>query len=422
MYMDVRRRLLAAALALPLLAVAPGTPGVAAPETGNAAPAPDLTDDTVATGIFPAYTRFNVPAEDGTRDRTIEDEIVALADGVPAGSYIRGAMYSWTSPVVADALARAAARGVVVRVVVDREGEDDVNLDPANAAIRQLRAANLDDLTFCGTSSAAVAGSSACIANHSNSINHNKFFTFSTSGAMKRVVLMTSQNLTFSQNNLFNNAVVVHEDYDLYDHFTRYFNLMRAEDKDNAFFAAADGYYKSPTTGVTVYHSPRASGDTVENVLSYVTTYESGCSVEVAQAAFTNPRTAVATELLRIAKLGCQVRVVYGAMGDRVYSILRGSSKVQLKKYWDAETSNYDGRVVTVHSKYLVVKGNYNGTGGRTIVFTGSHNLTGPSLVDHDETFVKVEQPAVSADYRANFATLWSRARCVNPDNGSCSY
>ncbi|MFU8850146.1 phospholipase D-like domain-containing protein [Micromonospora sp. SL1-18] len=420
--MNLRRCLLAAALALPLLAVAPGTPGVAAAGTGSAAAAPDLTDDAAVTATFPAYTRFNVPADDATRDRTIEDEIVALADGVPAGSYIRGAMYSWSSPVVADALARAAARGVVVRVVLDREGEGGVNLDRTNAAIQKLRAAKLDDLVFCGTSSASVAGSSACIANHTNSINHNKFFTFSTSGTMKRVVLITSQNLTFSQNNLFNNAVVVHEDYDLYDHFTRYFNVMRAESKNNNFFSAADGYYKSPTTGVTVYHSPRASGDTVENVLSYVTTFESGCIVEVAQASFTNPRTAVASELLRIARLGCQVRVVYGTMGDRVYSILRGSSNVQLKKYWDAETTNYDGRVVTVHSKYLVVKGNYNGTGGRTIVFTGSHNLSGPSLVDHDETFVKVENPGVSAGYRANFATLWSRAKCVNPANGSCIY
>ncbi|MGW4500589.1 phospholipase D-like domain-containing protein [Micromonospora sp. NPDC004336] len=419
--MNLRRCLLAAALALPILAVVPGAPVVAAPGATSVS-APDLADDTAVTSTFPAYTRFNVPAEDGSRDRVIEDEIVALADGVSAGSYIRGAMYSWTSPVVADALARAAARGVVVRLVVDREGEDGVNLDSANAAIKKLRVANLDDLVFCGTSSASVAGSSACVANHSSSINHNKFFTFSTSGTMKRVVLITSQNLTFTQNNLFNNALVVHEDYDLYDHFTRYFNLMRAQDKDNNFFSASDGYYKSPNTGVTVYHSPRSSGDTVKNVLSYVTKYESGCVVEVAQASFTNPRTAVANELLRIAKLGCQVRVVFGQMGDRVYAILRGSSNVQLKKYWDAEAGNYDGRVVTVHSKYLVVKGNYNGTGGRSIVFTGSHNLTGPSLLDHDETFVKIEQPTVSANYRANFATLWSRAKCVDPSNGTCAY
>ncbi|GAB2955089.1 hypothetical protein GCM10027280_49350 [Micromonospora polyrhachis] len=393
------------------------TTAVAAPAgVAEAAETPEMA------ATFSAYTRFNVPADNGTRDRTIEDEIVALTDAVPTGSYIRGAMFSWTSPVVAEALARAAARGVVVRLVIDREGAGNVNLDPANAAIRTLKAANLDDLVFCGSSSSSVTGSSGCVANFSNSINHNKFFTFSTSGTKKRVVLLASQNLTFSQNNQFNNAVVVHEDYDLYDHFTRYFNEMRAQRKDNDFFTAADGYYKSPNTAVTLYHSPRASGDTARNVLSYVTRYESGCSVEVAQAMFTDPRALVATELLRIARLGCQVRIVYGSMGADVHGTLRGSTNVSMKKYYDAESDNYDGRVVTVHSKYLVVKGNYNGTPGRTIVFTGSHNLTGPSLRNHDETFVKIEHPTVSADYRANFATLWSRAKCVNPDNGSCAY
>ncbi len=418
---------MAATLVLALLAGVPGAaaepPAPAEPEAVAAAePAePEAVADSLAPASFAAYTRFNVPSEDATRDRAIEDEIVALTDAVPSGSYIRGAMFSWTSPVVAEALARAAARGVVVRVVVDREGAENVNLDPANAAISTLRSAGLDDLVFCGSSAASVAGSSACVANkRSTSINHNKFFTFSTSGSRKRVVLVTSQNLTFSQNNQFNNAVVVHEDYDLYDHFTRYFNELRAERKNNDFYSAPDGYYKSPTTAVTVYHSPRASGDTARNVLSYVTRYESGCSVEVAQAMFTDPRTAVADELLRIARLGCQVRVVYGSMGDEVRAILTRSANVSMKKYHDAETGNHDGRVVTVHSKYLVVKGNYNGTAGRTIVFTGSHNLTGPSLVDHDETFVKIEHPTVSADFRANFATLWSRAKCVNPDNGSC--
>lgn len=274
-----------------------------------------------AQAAFSAYARFNVPAEDGTRDRTIEQELVALADAVPSGAYIRGVMYSWTSPPVAEALVRAAARGAVVRVVVDRSGASGVNAAPDNEAIRILRAGNLDDLVFCGTSSSTVSGSSACIGNFSNSIQHNKFFTFSTSGTRKRVVLVASQNLTFSQNNLFNNAVVVHEDYDLYDHFTRYFNDLRAQRKNNNYYASEDGYYKSPNTAVTLYHSPRASGDTARNVLTYIDRYESGCAVDVAQAQFTNPRTAVASELLRIARLGCRVRVVYGSMGADVYNI-----------------------------------------------------------------------------------------------------
>ena len=374
----------------------------------------------VAPAAFDAYTRFNIPGDDGTRDRTIEDEIVSLVNGAPSGSYIRGAMFSWTSPVVAVALARAAERKVIVRLAVDREGADGSNQASGNEAISTLKAAGLDDITWCGSSAASVSGSSGCIGNFANSINHNKFFTFSTSGSFKRVVLQTSQNLTFSQNNLFNNAVIIHEDYDLYDHFVRYFNELRAETKNNDFYASADGYYKSPNTDVTVYHSPRATGDTVENVLSYVTQFESGCTVEIAEASFTDTRLAVANELLRIANLGCKIRIVHSGMGEGVHDILAGSPNITMKKYYDAESSNIDDRVVEIHSKYLVVKGNYNGSAGRTIVFTGSHNLTGPSLVNHDETFMKVEHPTVSANFRSNFATLWSRAKCVNPANVSC--
>lgn len=395
--------LLTVALATSLAAVAPAPPAA-------------------AQEPFPAYAVFNVPSETAVRDRTIEQEIVALADAVPSGSWIRGVMFSWTSTPVAEALARAADRGAVVRVVVDSRGHGGVNARPNNAAINTLKAADLDDLVFCGTSSATVPGSTACIGNHSKSIQHNKFFTFSTSGDTKRTVLVTSQNLTYSQNNRFNNAVVIQEDYDLYNQFVRYFNDLRAERKNTNYYGSGNGYYRSPNTSVTTYHSPRASGDTLVKILEFLTRSESGCSVELAQLYFTNPRRPVAQELLRIARLGCQVRIVYSTMGADIHRILRQSGNISLKKYYDAGSGNYDGRVVDVHSKYMIINGNYNDTSGRTIVYTGSHNLTGPALRNHDETLLKIEHPTVSADYRDNFATLWSRAICVNPDNGSCTY
>ncbi len=73
---------------------------------------------------------------------------------------------------------------------------------------------------------------------------------------------------------------------------------------------------------------------------------------------------------------------------------------MSLRKYDDGETSNYDGRRVAIHFKYLIVHGNYNGAAGRTIVFTGSHNLSRSALVYNDETLVKIEHPDVSAGFR----------------------
>ena len=75
----------------------------------------------------------------------------------------------------------------------------------------------------------------------------------------------------------------------------------------------------------------------------------------------------------------------------------------------------------TTHSKYLLTEWQKaDGTQVRH-VFTGSHNITGPALRNHDETLVKIEHPTVWNDFHANFETLWSRAKCVNPDNGSCT-
>jgi phosphatidylserine/phosphatidylglycerophosphate/cardiolipin synthase-like enzyme len=327
-------------------------------------------------------------------------------------------MFSWSVTDVADALQRAAERGVVVRVVLDGQLTDDTS-----PAIATLRSAPLDDLVFCGTSSATVSGSTACVANYGTSINHNKIFTFSTSGSWKRVVMVTSQNMTYTQDNLFNNAVVVHEDYDLYDHYTAYFNDLRAERKNNDYYHdSVNGYHKSPNTAVTSYHSPASSGDIVDGVLSYFSAYQSGCTTDVAEAMFTAGRQAVADELLRIARMGCKVRVVYSSMDKAIRDTLIQSGNVSLKKYDDGETSNYDGRRVAIHSKYLIVHGNYNGTAGRTIVFTGSHNLSRSALVYNDETVVKIEHPDVSAGFQDNFATLWSRAKCVSPESGSCLY
>ncbi|MBE1485667.1 phospholipase D-like domain-containing protein [Plantactinospora soyae] len=415
---------LASCAALGLLAAAlPVPPAMAASPSVPAAPAGPLdADDGAVTAAdpFSAYTRFNIPADDGTRDRTIEDELVRLADGAPAGGYIRGLMYSWSSPVVAEALKRAQARGVIVRIVLDETG-GGVNTGADNAAMTVLNSANLDDLVICGKTSSTVSGSTACIGNKSNSINHNKVFTFSTSGTMKRVVFVSSQNLTFSQNNLFNSALVVHEDYELYDHFTAYFNDMRAQRKNNDYFNAANGYYKSPTTDVTVYHSPRADSDTLANRLAEVNAYASGCSVDVAHAQFTDARPQVASELRRIGRMGCRVRVVYGTMGATAYATLNGQPNVSLKKYHDAEASNVDGRVVTLHSKNIIIRGTFAGVAGRSVVFTGSHNVTDPALTDHDETLMKIEHPTVWNDFHNNFETLWSRAKCVNPDNGSCT-
>ncbi|MFE0690653.1 phosphatidylserine/phosphatidylglycerophosphate/cardiolipin synthase family protein [Streptomyces xiamenensis] len=364
--------------------------------------APPAAGAAAAVG---SYTVFNMPA-DGQPDHTIENHLVDLIDGAPAGSSIHGAMYTWTRTPVAEALARAQARGVAVRLAVDKEGEGGSNSAPDNAAIGILKNAGLTRLVLCGNS---AAGNSSCIANRSNSLNHNKFFTFSATGDLSQVVFVSSANITNPQLRLFNNAVVIHGDAELRGAFLRHMDNLLAQRRNNNYSASADGYFASPVSDIRVFFPPRAdssggtgaeaSTDLVVGRLRYITRYQSGCSLDVAHAQFTGPRAPVADELIRIANLGCRVRVVGGDnMTDYIRDRLAGHANVTVRG------------LDSLHSKYIIYTGNYNGAAGRSLVFTGSHNLTGPSLRAHDETMIRVELPGIADSYRANFTQLWSRA------------
>lgn len=396
-----------AATAIPALAEQPATP----------------------TEVAGAYAVFNEPGTTGQRDFAVEEHFIELVEQTPAGEQINGAMFSWTRTEVATALADAQARGVDVRLAIDKEGAGGTtNTDPNNEAVAILKSAGFTQLTWCegpGTSGDQQTG---CVANRGYSINHQKLFSFSATNGMTDVVFNASQNWTNSQNNQFNNAVVVHGDADLYAFFGRHFDNMLQQRKNNDYFNSSDGYYRTEDRSVTVYFSPRATAnggngtepatDTIALILGYIEQQQGTCEVDVAHASFTDARVAVADELVRLAKLGCQVRVVYGDMGSTVHSKLSAQSGVSLKRFYDNSSGNENP--VSVHSKYINFSGTYNGTPDREIVFTGSQNLTGPALRNHDEVLMKVEIPEATDAYAANFDLLWERAACVDPPSGGC--
>jgi phosphatidylserine/phosphatidylglycerophosphate/cardiolipin synthase-like enzyme len=311
---------------------------------------------------------------------------------------IRGATYSWTRTPVAEALARAQARGVQVELAIDG-GTDD---DPSNQAVQILKAANLGRLVFCGG-----GGNTACIGDRANSINHNKFFTFSQTGDLSDAVFVSSSNLTNTQMEAFNNATVVHGDGELYDFFGRHMANMLAQNKDNDYARSPDGYFASSISKVRVYLPPLADSsggtdvegatDIVVNRLKYITQYEQGCRLDVAHAMFTASRAPVANELIRIANLGCEVRVT-GGPTEYIQNKLAGRDNIAVRP------------LDRLHSKYILYTGNYNGSPGRTVLYTGSHNLTGPSLRSHDESMLRIERPEIVSAYQTNFETLWDLA------------
>ncbi|MGW3958809.1 phospholipase D-like domain-containing protein [Amycolatopsis sp. NPDC005003] len=357
---------------------------------------------------------FNNPPENGDRDHSIETRLVELTNGTPAGAEIHISLFSWTRPVLAEAVKAAQARGVKVRIALDGAADDD----PANTAMPILKSAGLTQLVFCGTG----GDNTGCIAHDGSphSINHDKLWMFSETEGKKDVVVIGSYNLTTVQGNMFNNALLTHGDPDLYAFYLGHMQKMLAQKKNNDYFDTA-GYHKTLTTMVTSYLSPRADSrggtseefatDTWAQLLKYITKYEAGCSLNVVQANIADSRTPVVDELARIAKLGCKVRIVYDDMGTAALAALKGKANITLKKF----STTVNDREITVHSKYMLYTGNYSEKAGRQLVFTGSHNISGAALRDNDEILIKVENAAISAAYQDNFSTILARAKCSAP-------
>lgn len=369
------------------------------------------------------YTVFNQPGAGGVVDTRIQDDLVKLIEQTPADETIHGSMFSWTQTPVAQALSDAQARGVHVKLAIDTDG-GEVNSDPNNKAQKILKAADLDQLVYC----TGPNESTSCIGT-TGGINHNKLFTFSKTGDKTDAVWVASYNLTTSQGYWWNNAVVSWGRADLYAGFETHMSHMLAQDKNNDYYGSSDGTFSTDDGQYAVYLSPRpdsdggtdpdGSTDTINELLTTVQ-HEADCRIDVAEALFSGNRRSVADELARISKLGCTVRVIYGeAMNRNNLEAMHAAPDLKARGFYDL--SNPD-RLVTLHSKIMIIHAQVDGK-HQDLVFTGSHNLTGPALRSNDEVLLKIKDPDVISDFDDNFSTLWDQARCENvPDETVCQH
>lgn len=334
------------------------------------------------TSLPPFETVFSHRSDTDAPDTTIEDRIIALVDAAVPGSRIRVAMYTFTRATASAALVRAHDRGVDVRIVLD--GGADGAGSEVGALRTGLGAANVHLCDAPGTS---------CIG---TGIMHDKFFLFSElSDGSRDVVVQASHNLTNAQLSMHNNAVIIRGDDLLFGAYEHTWNDLFSDVENASYYRIDDG-----ALATRVYFFPRGSGgDTSVSILDNVTC-DGTARVRVAMAFFTDARSAVADALARLARAGCDVRVVAGdasiPVGTTVASTLTAAG-VQLTRY--PTRSGWD-----LHSKYVVIDALYAGsTTHRRLVFTGSHNWTGPSLTDNDEAQLRVEDDGVFDAYLSDW-------------------
>lgn len=356
-----------------------------------------------------------------SRQYTISKRIRTLIDKAPGrskkapGAIIRVAMYiySSTEQATADALVRAAKRGVTVRLLLDSNNTLEPGWTHYADYFRGLaRKHPTFQVAFCPIGRGCIGDADP------QSNNHNKFFLFSRTDGTKRVVVQSSANLNKTNAvSYWNNAVVL-VNPGLYTDYVAYFDDLWAQQPSS-------DYGRVATSGTAkVWHFPMAAGDPVAATLAGDVRCTGNTSVgskgrtiiRVAMKDFY--RLEVAQALWQLADDGCLVDVAYDepagfqpylGQSAAVVSTLRRpltrpGGRIRLYLAGPSTTENRQRRLI--HSKYLLIEGHFAGKKNAKVVFTGSHNFSYGSLRDNDETLLRVTGAKIHDQFRSNFTRI----------------
>ncbi|MFF4195434.1 phosphatidylserine/phosphatidylglycerophosphate/cardiolipin synthase family protein [Nonomuraea sp. NPDC001831] len=351
-----------------------------------------VTPARAAAPELSAY--FSRPSVDGTLADPLPAKVLELIGLAAPDSTLRVATFVLEIKAVKDALVAAHGRRVDVRVVSEGSGH--------NALLDELAAAGVP-VTLCDR---------GCNGPDTD-ISHHKFLVFSrlTDGRTD-VVVQSSQNLA-PDTGLHQNMLISSDDAALADGYRQVFDTLVSQVRTSwrAPFTATSGR-------VTVWMEPRdtaydqsayGSADLVAAMIRDV-----GCpgSIRVVQSQFATDRPLVIAELKAKKQQGCDVQVLV-AEGNQTAAtaaeLAKGGIVVHTFRpggchYPAGDTCAPDN----IHSKIILVDGPSAAAGGarRSYVYTGSHNLNGGSLTASDDSFVRVDDPAVYAAYDADFTAM----------------
>ncbi|MFD7866452.1 phospholipase D-like domain-containing protein [Streptomyces sp. NPDC059783] len=370
---------------------------------------------TAAAATVPTGPVFNKPTGTTAEQQTIRAQVRSVIANADSGSVLRLAMYHLWDETVANDLGAAKARGVSVKVVLDESTLD-------YPASYDLLKSSLGTSTSAASWVALCAKGRSCLGTAASGINHNKFLLASSvgDGAQKNVVVQLTSNLTPSNySRYWNSSVTVAGNTALYDGYVDYFTRLPAQNRTAWSYTYGNaGDYK-------YYFFPRAGSDnttdTVVNAMDNITCRytDSGGTARrttVHAAMLKITRQGVADKLRALAGQGCLVDLVYSETDSGTWTALHGVSGLTNRCYQqpDADDSTAPNRIV--HSKNWMVDGMYAGT-VQKVMFTGSHNWSGPALRNNDEAMLRITTPSVFDAFEANFQATRAAAFPGTSDN-----
>ncbi len=353
----------------------------------------------------------------------IENTIIGLVNGAPSGSTIRINFLYFQSTGLRDALITAhRTRHVNVQAIID----GNYAYNSTHATFKAV----WDDLNgaraFTGDTSTFVqCGNGTSTGCNGSGIHHSKFALFSSTEGADNVVFETSENEnnhTDAPNSgvmAFNNAVIITDQDALYQGYLARFKANLAQHKV--------AYASAPDTFTKGYFFPQdADQATLLGILGNVdctaknTTGGWGpnhyTSIHVVQSQWDDED--IARKLLQMDTDGCVVHVIRNRdtnPPDERYTsvdhiLLTCEKRNGITQDLVAGQPGQD----YIHSKYLVIDGNYYGKANQREVWTGSYNYTDGARRTNDETLLAVRDDSIVDAFQSNFYALAALPTTLN--------
>ncbi|MFT4010985.1 MAG: phospholipase D-like domain-containing protein [Nocardioidaceae bacterium] len=249
---------------------------------------------------------------------------------------------------------------------------------------------------------------------------HSKFYLFSKSGSAKNVVMVSSSNLNAGGAKAgWNDLYVIKNRPKLYKQFMTIHRAMtkqlRATTQRIEF---RDGPYVARFFPMR-YQSKQKDPTMVDLNKIKCSSGFGKTQIYISMFYWAGKRGAkLANKIVRLARQGCQVRIVIGAPTDKIMRILKGKANISVyDTRWQCSNKlDEDGHnppEVRTHGKYVAVKGNYDGNKKAYVVMTGSANFVGGTLTVGDEVSLNIEKASAYRAYVRNWTAIRNNSKEV---------
>ncbi|MDQ3615740.1 MAG: phospholipase D-like domain-containing protein [Actinomycetota bacterium] len=353
---------------------------------------------------------FNNPKGGTAAKFRLQTHVERAVRATPRGATVLISTYLMDRRQSADALINARNRGVRVQVVLD----NDIDTVQSRRLQRVLNRDNGNGGQLWGPDdSFAIQCVGSCRGGGVEKNMHSKFYAFSRTGTSSNVVMVSSANLnrggaTLGWNDLFTMTGVS-------GMFAKYRQIHEEMARDRVdgdpYVVYRQGRFESQF--FPKQNASRATDPTYQALSRVRCRGANGGAGRAGRTAINismfywggERGLYLANRLLELNREGCIVSVIYGAPTNELAAKLRASA-------WNGGINLYDSRVdrnhngvvdLRVHTKYMLINGNYGGDSSSWQVFTGSQNWVQGSLTGGDEVTLQVTSRPAYVRYMKNW-------------------